>query len=813
MLRNYFKIVYRNLARNKIFSFINVVGLAVGLATCILIMLYIFGELGYDRHHADAGRIYRIATIADPLGSVRSKPWAATSAPTAWGLKSDFPELEQVTRLLKFPTIDKMLLKHDDGKDIRQFYETNGYYVDSTFFQVFTYDFRYGNALTALDAPNSIVLSDEVALKLFGDTDPIGKSVNIGIPYGDFDYTVKGVFSSGAVKSHIPARFFLSMQNGDIGAWVDQQTNWATNNIFHTYVKLRAGTDPKAVEQKLQPFVKHRAGTDLKALGISKELFMQPVPGIYLYSDLDNEIASNGNATYLYILGSIALFVLLVACINFMNLSTARSSKRAKEVGIRKVVGAGKRSLIMQFLGESVIMSCQALLLAIFLAWIAIPWFNHLTNKSLHLWDAPAVLWGWIATLTLCTGFISGLYPALYLSSFMPITVLKGKLLNNFSAVALRKGLVVFQFVISICLVLGAVVINRQLHYLGSQHLGFNKSQQLILPLQSQDARNKYAALKDELAQIPGIEMVTSGSTYPGIANVEDMLFYPEGKTVNDVIDVHLANVNHDYFETLGLTLLEGRGFSKEFTADSNSIVLNEAAIRELGYDIKTAVGKKIHFDFKEMNGSFQIIGVVKNFNFESLHSTIKPFGFNTYFGDRYNYAIANVSTTDYTSLLEATESVWKRINPSTPFMYSFLDKDFQRNHEKDQRASGVVSAFAMIAILVACMGLFGLAAFSAEQRTREIGIRKVLGASVSSVVALLSKDFVKLVLIAIVIASPIAWWAMNKWLEDFAYRIDIEWWMFAVAGLTAVVIALTTVSWQAIRAALANPVKSLRTE
>ncbi len=813
MIKNYFKVAYRSLVRNKTFSFINVVGLAVGLATCMLIMLYIADELGYDRHHVGAERIYRIATIADQLGFVQSKPWAATSAPIAWGLKSDFPELEQVTRLLKFPTIDKILLKHNDGKDIRQFYETNGYYVDSTFFQVFTYDFRYGNTLTAMDAPNSVVLSDEVALKLFGDTDPIGQLVSIGIPYGDFDYTVKGVFKSGTVKSHIPAHFFLSMRNGDIGSWVEEQTNWATNNIFHTYVKLRAGTDAKAVEQKLQPFMERRAGTDLKALGISKKLFMQPVPDIYLHSDLDNEIAANGNATYLHILGSIALFVLLVACINFMNLSTARSGKRAKEVGIRKVVGAEKRLLVMQFLGESVMMSCLGLLLAFCLAWMCLPWFNYLTQRSLNLSDTSAMLWGWMAVLTICTGVISGFYPAFYLSSFMPVTVLKGKLLNNFSAVTLRKGLVVFQFVISICLVLGAIVINRQLHYMSNQHLGFNKSQQLILPLQSQDARNNYVALKDELSQIPGIEVVTSGSTYPGIANVEDMLFYPEGKTINDLVDVHLANVNHDYFETLGLTLLEGRGFSKEFTADSNSIVLNEAAINELGYDIKTAVGKNIHFDFRGMSGSFQIIGVVKNFNFESLHNTIKPFGFNTYFGDRYSYAIANVSTTDYASLLKAIERAWKRLNPGTPFMYSFLDKDFQQNHEKDLRASGVVSAFAMIAILVACMGLFGLSAFSAEQRIREIGIRKVLGASVSGIVRLLSNDFIKLVLIATVIASPIAWWMMNTWLENFAYRIDIEWWMFGSAGLVAVVIALLTVSWQAIRAAVANPVDSLRDE
>jgi putative ABC transport system permease protein len=811
MFRNYFKIAYRNLKGNKAISFINIFGLAVGLATCILMITYIFSELGYDRHNKNADRIFRIAYKADKKIS-NDRAWAATSAPMAWGLKADLPEIEQTTRLLKFPSLDKMLLKYQNGSASKLFYETNGYYVDSTFFQIFTYDFMYGNALTAFMEPNSLVISEEISRKLFGNENPVNKLIVVGLPYGNFNYTVKGVFRDSKIKSHIPAHFFLSMRNGDVGSWVESQSNWATNNIFYTYVKLKEGTDPKLFEKKLQPFIDRRAGADLKAMGLSRQLFMQPLQDIYLHSDLDAEIAPNGNITYLYILGSIAFFVLLIACINFMNLSTARSMKRAKEVGVRKVLGAEKSSLIYQFLGESVIMSCLALILALIIASLLLPFFNNLIQKNLTLADQPAI-WIWIAVLTLGTGILSGFYPAFYLSSFRPITVLKGKLLNNFSGTAIRKGLVVFQFVISICLILGVAIIERQLRYMDNQELGFNKNRQIILPLRNPDAIKNYQALKDELLKNPDIKNVTSGSTYPGIANIDDLLFYAEGKSVKDVVDVSLSDVENGYFETLGFKLVSGRWFSKEFTADSNSIVLNEAAVRKLGYDVQTAVGKKIYCDFQGSHNVIQIVGIVKDFNFESLYNPIKPFGFNTTFGNKHNYVIANLVTGNYANALKEMGTSWNRINPGTPFEYSFLDKDFQKNYEKDQRASGIVGYFTGVAILIACMGLFGLSAFAAEQRVKEIGIRKVLGASVMNIVALLSRDFIRIVCIAILIATPLAWYGMNKWLQGFAYKIQISWWMFVLTGLLAVLIALFTVSFQAVKAAFSNQMTSLRSE
>ncbi len=813
MISTWLKIAFRNLSRNKVFSFINIFGLAVGLATCLLIMLYILDERGYDQQHIHADRIYRIASASTQKGVTKERPWAAAAAPIAGGLLSDMPEVEQATRLLKFPTFDKMLLKVEQGKDTKQFYEANGYYVDSTFFRIFTYDFKIGHGADALDEPNSLVISEEIARKLFGRENPVGRTINVGIPYGSFNYTVKGVIRTEGVRSHIPGHFFLSMRNGDIGGWVNMQTNWATNNIFHTYIKLKEGADSKAFEKKLQPFIDRRASPDLKALGVTRQLFMQPVGDIYLHSDLEGEIAPNGNGAYLYILGSIAAFVLLIACINFMNLSTAHSGKRAREVGVRKVMGAEKGALILQFVGESFAISCLALLLALLLAWAFLPVFNRLTQKSLELFGQPRSTL-WIAALTVLTGIISGIYPALYLSSFKPIAVLKGKFINSLSAAAVRRGLVVFQFTVSICLVLGAIIIGKQLSFMENRQLGFQKDQQVVIPLQNLDAVKHYGPLKDELLKQNGIKSITGGSTYPGIPNAQDMLYYAEGKTVNDAVDIHLATVEGDYFSTLGITLLYGRTFPTEHSAaDSNSIILNETSLKELGYTPKTAVGRKLYFDYQGGHHTMQIVGVVRDFNFESLYHSIKPFGFQPVGGNNPGYLIASLAAGNYGSRLKDMEAAWNRINPHSPFVYSFLDKDFQKNYESEQRAAAIVTYFTGFAILIASLGLFGLSAFTAEQRIKEIGIRKVLGASVTNVAALLCADFIRLVLIAIVIASALAWVGMNKWLQNFAYQIEIRWWMFAAAGLMAIFIAMFTVSFQAIRAAVANPAKSLRTE
>ncbi|WP_435357065.1 FtsX-like permease family protein [Emticicia sp. SJ17W-69] len=805
MLKNYFKIALRNLVKNKVYSFINIGGLAVGMAICLLINLYIFDELSYDKQFENVEQLYRVGTLA------KDEKWTSVSAPVAQGLKKDFAEVEQVARFLKFPNMDKMLLKNT--KLNKQFYEDNGYYVDDTFFEIFSYQSKYGSLKNALTEPNSIVISENVASKMFGNENPLNKTISVEIPYGKTDFIVKGIFDENQQKSHINAHFFLSMENNDIGQWAKSQTSWSNNSIFHTYLKLKKGADAVKFEAKLDDFFQRNGGADLKAAGVSKSLFLQPVKDIYLKSSFGNEIAANGSMTYIYIFGSIAVFLLLIACINFMNLSTARAEKRAKEVGIRKAIGAVKSGLVAQFLSESLIMCLISLCFALGLVKLFLPLFNQFTLKDLSLFQNSNSLL-WIPGIALITGLLAGLYPSFYLASFKPIEVLKGRLINRISAVAIRKGLVVFQFAISISLIFAVVIIWQQMNLVRNQDLGFNKNQQIILPLQSTTSANNVGVLKNELLKITDVKAITSGTSYPGIQLIEDQMFYAEGKTQNENVDIHYVRANEDYSATLGYKTLFGRELSNNPQADSSAIVLNESAVKKLGFDVKNAIGKKIYYAWNNKVLSREIVGVIKDFNYRSLHEAISPFGLvKLNDGDQASYLIANVKTSNYKNIIGAFEIIWKHTNPETPFEYTFLDQEFQRNYEKEERTAGIIIYFTLIAIVIACLGLFGLATFTAEQRTKEIGIRKVLGASVISITQLLSIDFLKLVFIACLLALPLGYWIMTKWLQDFAYKIDVSWWIFALSGFVAIIIALLTVSYQAIKAALMNPVKSLKTE
>ncbi len=806
MIKHHIKIALRNLMRSKGFSFINIFGLATGMTTCMLIMLYVVDESSYDKHHKDGQRLYRIA------GEVEDEKWAATPAPMAEALKKDFPEVSQSARLLRFPGAEKMLLKYEQNQ--KQFFETNAYYVDSTFFDLFSYDFKFGDIHTALNGPNTIVISEEFATKFFGNENPIDNVLKIGLPFGEFNYTIKGVFKNAGNKSHIPANLFLSMVNEDVGGWVKSQTKWATNSIFHTYVKLREGSDARAFENKLKDFLNRNGGEEFKAAGFEKRLFIQPVEDIYLHSDYGYEVAPNGNIKYLYIFASVAAFVLLIACINFMNLSTARSEKRAKEVGIRKVNGTNRRSLVGQFLGESLLMSGLALALTIVMIQLLIPAFNELTDKKLSLTQLPHIFI-WLTSLTILTGLLAGLYPAFYLSSFKPISALKGVSRSTTSAITIRKGLVVFQFSISIALILGAILIAQQMSFMSSQNLGFDKSRKIILPIQTGEANASTNTLKNELLNNSQVISVAKGGTYPGIESVTSMLFYAEGKAPTENVDVQTIYAEPGYIETLGIELLQGREFVREFKNDEGALILNEAAITRLGYTLDNAIGKKVYFQFQNATQSMNIVGVVRDYHFQGLQQKIKPLALSVHpiFSGPTSYLIADVKSSHYADLIANFKKTWNKINPNSPFVYSFLDQDFQKNYEKEERTSQLIQYFTLIAIVVACLGLFGLATFTAEQRIKEIGVRKVLGASVSQVVTLLSKDFMKLVVISIVLSSPVAYYLMNRWLEGFAYRIEIQWWVFVVAGAGTVLIALLTISFQAIKSALMNPVKSLRSE
>ena len=817
MLKNYLKIAWRNLMKNKTFSFINIFGLAIGLTSCMLITLYIHNELSYDSYHKNASQLYQIGTTFVKAGKEEKR--ANTPAPMGKTMQQEFPEIKQFARIMGTFAEDKTLLQYTDGDNqLKSFYETKGFLADSTFFRMLTYNFTEGNSATALDNPNSVVITEDIAQKFFGKEQALNKVIRISSSTnGDHDYKITGVFRPNVIPSHIDGRFFMSIKGGDMEGYIaNREGDLASNNMFHTYLLLAPGSDPKKLESKFPAFIDKYAGKNLKAMGFYKKQFLMPIKDIHLTSDVSGNATPSGSKTYLYILASIALFTLLIACINFMNLSTARSSKRSAEVGVRKVLGAEKQALIRQFLGESLLMALIAFVFALMITKMLLPVFSNVAAKEFDFsFKQQAVLLAVFFALAVITGLLAGSYPAFYLSSFKPVKVLKGRFTNSLAAVSLRKGLVIFQFFISVVLIVASVVIYNQMHYMQAKDLGFNKEQQIIIPMRSNTAKNTFTALEAELARNPRIVSTGGSLYYPGIFNPSDMPLYKEGNTMNESRRVFMNWVDDSFLQTLEIKTLKGRLFSKDFPSDTSSrIILNETAVKQLGFaSAEDAIGKFALVDWQGTTYRNEIIGVTKDFHFQDLHEPIEPYGFQLNNVPQFNYMLAHAKGGDMQATIKSIEAAWHKLNPNEPFDYSFLDQDFQKNYQAENRLASIVSYFTIIAILISCLGLFGLAAFSAEQRTKEIGVRKVLGATTGNIVGLLSKDFLKLVAIAVVIASPVAWFVMNKWLQDFAYRVNISWAVFVITSCMALCIALLTIGFQAVRAALSNPVKSLRTE
>ena len=816
MFRNYFKIAWRNLQKNKIFSFINVFGLAIGLTCCILITLYISHETSYDSHHKNINQLYQLGTMFLKDGKGDKMP--NTPAPMAAAMKQEFPEISEAARILALFADDKTLMQYRPASgDPKSFYETKGYLADSTFFRLFSYDFIEGNPSSCLDAPNTIVLSEEIAKRIFGNEPALNKTIWLSSnTNGDTSFTVTGVFRTSKKLTQIDARFFLSVRGGNMETFISRQTDMVSNNMFFTFFLLKPGADANKLQSKFSAFVDKYLAQGLKSAGFFKKQLLIPVKDMHLYSGMKANISAVGSIKSLYVLSSIALFTLILACINFMNLSTARSSKRSTEVGIRKVLGAEKNSLVKQFIGESVLMSVIALIVAFGLTSLSLQGFSYISGAELSFDFAshwPLFL-GFFA-VAIVTGIIAGSYPAFYLSSFRPVRVLKGRFTNSLSAVALRKGLVVFQFIISVALIIAAVVISKQMKYMSTKDLGFARDQQIVIPMRSNNAKNIYTALKDGIRKNDQVLQVGASMVYPGIMNPSDMNVRREGKTSDDSRNVRTNVIDESFLQTLDVKPVAGRLFSEQFPGDTaNAFVINMEAVKQLGYSSPDqAVGSKLYLDYRGQTYDFDVVGVVKDFHFQDLRSPILPYGFFLNSRPYYNYLIVHTKAKTVSSLLKSIGDSWHRLNPNEPFEYSFLDDDFQKNYQSESKLLAMVDSFTIIAILICCLGLFGLAAFSAEQRVKEIGIRKVLGASIASIIGLLSKEFLKLVFVALVVASPIAWWLMNKWLQDFAYRTSISWWVFALTAMSALLIALITVSFQAMKAALTNPVENLRTE
>ncbi|CAN5821446.1 ABC transporter permease [soil metagenome] len=808
MIKNYLKIAFRNLWKNKGYAAINIFGLACGLAVCLLITLYVVDELSYDRYNENADSIYRVD--ADVKFGGNELHLAVASDPMGATLKKDYPQVQEFTRIYASEG-DKLVKKGDAFID-----EQNIVYVDSTFFNVFTLPVIAGDTRSALDQPNTVVITESTQRKYFGGASALGKTLEID----KNPYKITAVIKDIPKNAHFHFDFLLSMKNVEYNFG-----NYLSMN-FQTYILLKKGTDYKAFEKNFaeiiekyifpqaKQFMQIKSMDDFYKAGNKLEFSLMPLTDIHLHSDRFPELGTNGNIQYVYIFGGVALFILLIACINFMNLSTARSASRAKEVGIRKVLGSERKSLITQFLAESTLMAIVSMTIAVTVAYFTLPLFNDISGKTLSFNDIFSLqILPFLIALPFIVGIIAGSYPAFFLSKFKPVTVLKGKINAGFKKNTLRSGLVVFQFFTSIILIIGTIVIYKQLNYIQNTNLGFKKDQVLIV--NGANALGSNAEVyKNDMLKLPGTRSGTLSSYLPVSSSRSDNSYSKDAvMDPNNALSMQTWVVDYDYVKTLGMDIVKGRNFSKQFGADSSGIILNETAAKVLGYD--DPIGKKIYTNFQTATSndlvSYTIIGIVKDFHYESLRQNIFPLGLRL--GNSNGLVSFKINGANTRQIVKEAEARWKTMAPGMPFSYRFMDDAFDNMYRTEQRIGEVAITFSVLAIFIACLGLFGLVTFMAEQRTKEIGVRKVLGASTGNLVTMLSKDFLKLVIIASVIAFPVAWWAMHRWLQDFAYRINISWWIFVVAGLSALLIALATVSFQAIRAAVANPVKSLRTE
>ena len=805
MFKNYFKSAWRNLVKNKIFSFINIAGLSIGIAVCFIILLFVQDELSYDRFNEKADRIVRVVFQASinggKINEINVMPQVASA------MKNDYPEVEEVTRIRRYGA-SKVTYKDKVFKD-DQFA-----FVDPDFFTVFTLPLLEGDAKTALLQPHTIVITKEVAKKYFDKEDPIGKT--LGFNNNTELYKVTGVIDKVPANSHFHFDMFGSMTGLDEA----RSDSWMMSDFF-TYAVLKPGVEYKKLEAKLPGMVEKYMGPQIQqSMGISLSQFrtkgndlgfaLQPLTSIHLHSDTSSEFEPGGNETYVYIFGAIAVFMLLIACINFINLSTASASRRAKEVGVRKVIGSEKSQLIKQFLLESGLLVFIALLISWVLIQFAIPVFNNLSGKTLHFGFNIKIIASFVG-LGLLVSLVAGIYPAFFLSSFKPIAVLKGSVTGRNKSFGLRSSLVVFQFFISVVLIIGTLVVWQQMKFIQNKKLGYDKEQLLVLP-------NSYALGKNEqvfkksLLKDPRIVSATVSSYKPaGPSDNNNALAYPDGHD-NQIMKTLEYHVDEQYIPTLGMQMASGRNFSKDYATDSTGMIINETAAKAFGWGLNNAVGKIIIRQNSDRgnNVPYHVVGVVKDFNFRSLHEPVTPLLMTLRPGWGL---IFKVKTADMKGLLATMKKQWDGFTADEPFTYTFMDDLYNKTYSAEQKTGTILNIFAMLTIFVACLGLFGLVTYTAEQRTKEIGIRKVLGASVVQVTQLLSKDFLKLVCIACLLAFPLSYWAMYKWLQSFAYRISIEWFVFVMAGAGALLIAMITISFQSIKAAVANPVKSLRSE
>lgn len=785
MIRNYLKIALRNLLKNKVYSFINITGLALGMACSLMIMLWVQDEVAMDAFHTNSTRLYRV--MENQYYSGKIETYASTPGILAENIVKDIPEIEKASQFL-WEEAPLFTVGNNFDKE-------KGRYVQGDFLTMFSFKLEKGDAKTALKRPDGVVISKKLAQKYFSNQDPLGKTIRID---GKEDVMVTGVLQELPKQTSIKFDFLMSFDR-----WL-KNNNWAKewgNNGPRCYVLLSKNASLAKVNAKIKGYIKS------KNKDSNVELFLQSFPESYLYSNWDSGKQNGGRIEYVQIFSIIAIVILAIACINFMNLATARSVKRAKEVGVRKVVGAAKTILIGQFIGEAILIAFFALLFSIFIVFLLLPIFNTLTEKQLSLNFADPSFLLILLAFTLLTGLVAGSYPALFMSSLNPVVVLKGALKFKPSATYFRKGLVVFQFCLSIILIVGMIIVYRQIEYIQTKNIGFNRENLLYLPLEGDLAKN-FATFKQELQNQPGIKSVTCSQSTPlEVGSSTQGVSWP-GKDTTQLLLFANNAISYDYIKTMGIKLIDGRDFGPEYGTDTTNYLINEASAKKMGY--KDPVGKEMTMWGRKGT----IVGLMKDFHYNTLHAAIEPLILRLQpKTENWGVVIVRTEPGQTPKAIASTEKVFKRFNSNFPFNYLFADQEYANQYKSENVVSKLSNYFAFLAIFISCLGLFGLAAFTAEQRTKEIGVRKVLGATIFNLVGMLSLDFIKLVLIATLIAFPVAWYFLKNWLEKYAYRIEIQWWYFALAAIAAVVIALLTVSSQAIRASLMNPVKSLKSE
>ncbi|MCJ7581615.1 MAG: ABC transporter permease [Candidatus Aminicenantes bacterium] len=795
MFRNNLKIAFRIFKRHKGYSFINITGLAVGMACCILILLWINDEVSYDRYHENADQIIRL-TYAEEIGGTYSH-YAMSPFVAAPIFKDEIPEVEAYTRLISNST----LIKYGD----KIFDEDNVYHADPDFFKIFSYEFIAGDPDSALLDPGSIVLTESSARKIFGTQDPMGETLNLSFPG---DVKVTGIIRDVPENSHFHFNYLIPL--GNLEKRVERYfTQWNTI-IGWSYLLVQEGTDLAVVAQKLQAVAETHSGIEARKFGQTIEYYPQKITDIHLKSRFLAEIEPNGNILYVYVFSIIALFILVIACINFMNLSTARSANRGREVGLRKVFGAQRKRLVSQFITETIGLAVVGLGIALNLVWLLLPTFNNLTGKDMHINDLNnGAVWLGLLGLILVTGVVAGSYPAFYLSAFQPIQVLRGKLQKGSRRSSLRNGLVTFQFTISIMLIISTFIVLGQLNHMKNKALGFNKEQMLVVRLSRSSFEKSYEAFKNTLLKNPQIVSASYSDGLPGrVGRV--LTVFQEGKAESESHNFDVITADYNFLKTYEIDLAEGRNFSKDFSTDSaGAFLLNETGAAKLGLGME-AIGTQIGFDSENL---FPILGITKDFHYRSLKDVIGPLAIQLT-TDFEPLLSLRISTENLTNTLASIEGIWNEFDKERAFNYFFVDENFDALYHSETRLSKIITVFALIAIFVACLGLFGLASFTVEQSTKEIGIRKVLGASINTLVFQLSWQFTKWVLVANIIAWPVTYLLMNNyWLVNFPFKIGLSIFIFLSAGLISLFIALLTVSFQSIKAALTNPADSLRNE